>query len=123
MKYTDYPQEISTLEARWGFELLLIEGIGDLMAGQRNPIPVPVVAKILTASDILIKVFELKRRVMYSHRRFGHFKRIPRNFWTPLSHLQEDLRQFIFDFNAGTQGESFGYEIVPARFKYRKAGQ
>jgi hypothetical protein len=121
VKHTDYPQEISALEARWGFELLLVEGIGDLITGQRNPIPVPVVVRILTASDILIKVYELKRRVVYSHRRWGHFKRIPRNFWTPLSHLQEDLRQFFFDFNAGTHVESFGCEIVPARFKYRVA--
>lgn len=125
VKHLDYPQTVSPTEAKWGFDLLWIEGIGDLMTGEKNLAAVPVVAKILSASDILMKVYELKRRVVYSHRRWGHFKKTPRNFWTPLSHLQRDLRQYIFDLNAGAlEGaleEPFGREIVAARFKYQKA--
>ncbi len=120
-QFLDYPREILPVEAGWGFELYLIEGIVDLTSAPRQPELVPVVAKILTRSDILLKVFELKRRVMYSHRRFGHYRKVARNIWTPLSHLQPDLRQFIFDFNAGSHDMLFGQEIVPARFKFRKA--
>jgi hypothetical protein len=118
-----YPQEISAGESRWGFESLLIEGIDALQSGQTNPPPVPVVARILSSSDILIKVYELRRRIVYSHRRWGHYHKTRRNCWTPLSHLQGDLRQFMYDYNAGTHQEIFGEEIEPAQFKYRKASQ
>src|SRR5580692_10148030 len=60
MNANDCPQEISQDESRLGFELRLIDGIGALRGSQITPIPVPLVAKVLSSSDILIKIYDHK---------------------------------------------------------------
>jgi hypothetical protein len=117
----DYPQEISPDEARVGFRRLLIDGIGSLMGSMINPTPVPVVATILSSSDILIKICDPFGNVVYSHRRWGRPKDgIGMDEWIPVFNPVADWQQFLRDYNAGTHPEMFTDRIQSKAFRYRK---
>lgn len=106
----------------WWLWLLLVDGIGALMADRINPVPVPVVARVLSSSDILVKIYDSKGTIKYSHRRWGRNRALQlQNGWIPTFVPTLDLRQFIFDFNAGTHHEFFTDQLQPAQFTFKKA--
>jgi hypothetical protein len=121
MTNEDYPQEMSQNESDLGFRLLLIEGIGALMGSRLNPVPVPVVAFVLSSSDILVNIYDLNGKILYSHRRFGHLKGSPakRNEWRPIANPVLDAKQLIYDFSFNAHREFFTHETVPVEFTYR----
>jgi hypothetical protein len=124
MKNEDYPQDISPQETELKFERLLIDGIGALMGSQIAPKPVPVVARVLSPSDVLIKIYDLKESIRYSHRRWGYSKTLgnPNNCrWYPLGTPIPDLKQFVIDFSFEAHEEMFRDDIAGVSFKYRAA--
>jgi hypothetical protein len=118
-----YPQEISQDESFLGFEPLLIEGIGDLEADWENPVSAPVVAKILSSSDILLKIFSPVWPVAYSHRRWGYSKRWgnPNIYeWHALGSPVGDAGQLISDFSFQVHKEPVRQDIIGKPFKFTK---
>jgi hypothetical protein len=124
MKDDYYPQEISQKESALGFRLLLIEGIGALMGSQIRPVPVPVVACVLSSSDVLVKIRAENGRVAYSHRRFGCSKRTPyrrRPEWSPVSLPVSNAQKLISDFKSNIHTENFPQSVNPFPFKFKEA--
>jgi hypothetical protein len=122
MNIDEYPQDISQDEARLGFQLLLVDGIGALMGSRINPVPVPIVACVLSSSDILVKIFDLNGNVRYSHRRWGTYTDgVDMKDWIPVFSPCADLRQFFLEYNAGTHREAFPNRISPCSFTFRFA--
>jgi hypothetical protein len=120
----EYPQNISEEEAELKFERLLIDGIGALRGGQRFPKPVPVIARVLSPSDVLIKVYDLEGRVRYSHRRWGYSKLLSnpdRCKWHVLGNPIMQPKQLIFDHSAGIHKPLIQDDIVGVSFVYRLA--
>ncbi|MGO8698984.1 MAG: hypothetical protein ACLQVY_14815 [Limisphaerales bacterium] len=64
-----FPQEMTANERALGFQLLVLEGFG-LPDPHVDLAQVPVVAKRLSPSDVLVK-FCRDGLMFYSHRRFG----------------------------------------------------
>jgi len=64
-----FPQEMTANEKTLGFQLLVLEGFG-LPDASVDLAQVPVVAKRLSPSDVLVKVCR-DGLMFYSHRRFG----------------------------------------------------
>jgi hypothetical protein len=122
MNIDEYPQDISPDEARLGFRLLLVDGIGALMGSRINPVPVPIVACVLSSSDILVKIYNLTGNIRYSHRRWGSYTDgVGMTEWIPVLTPCADLKQFILDYNAGTHQEAFPGKIHSSPFTYRDA--
>jgi hypothetical protein len=63
-----FPQEMTARERDLGFELLVLEGFG-LPEACADLVEVPVVAKRLNSSDVLLKVCR-DGLMFYSHQRF-----------------------------------------------------
>jgi hypothetical protein len=63
-----FPQEMTVNERALGFQLLILEGFG-LPDAPVNLAPVPVVAKRLNSSDVLLKICR-DGLMFYSHQRF-----------------------------------------------------
>lgn len=59
MKDRGYPQDITEAEADMKFQRLLVQGIGNWKDGRMLSKSVPVVARILGPTDVIIKVFDL----------------------------------------------------------------
>ena len=121
---SEYPQDISEEEARLNFERLLIDGIGALMSSQRFPKPVPVVARILSPSDVLIKISDTEGRVRYSHRRWGFSRSLSnpdRSKWHVLGNPILDPKQLIFDHSQGIHKPLIQGDIAGVSFVYRTA--
>ena len=120
----EHPQDISEEEAELKFERLLIDGIGALRGGQRFPKPVPVVARVLSPSDVLIKIYDLEGRVRYSHRRWGYSKLLSnpdRCKWHVLGNPILGPKQLIFDHSLGVHKPLIQDDIVGVSFVYRLA--
>ncbi len=116
------PQDISDAEATLGFERLLIEGLGDLDKDQTNPFPIPVVVKILSSSDILLKTFDFDGSIIYSHKRRGNSKSYPVKEWHPVDAPVSDAADFLSRYANRTHPESaFAHTIIPCSFKHSKA--
>jgi hypothetical protein len=118
-----YPQEISEDEASLSFRHLLIDGIGVVMGSQIDPHPVPVVARVLSTSDVLIKIRPKNDRDAYSHQRFGYSEitSYRGTQWQPVSTPVSDARKLISDFNGGVHKETFPNKIQRASFDCKEA--
>jgi hypothetical protein len=123
MKDEEHPQDISTEESDLKFERLLIDGIGAPLGSQVSPVPVPVVARVLSPSDVIIKICDLKGRVRYSHRRWGYRKPpgSPESCqWRQVGLAPIlDPKQLISDYSSGVHEEFFTNGFVAAPFSYR----
>ena len=117
-----YPQAITADEAAAGFQRLLIDGIGDPMASMIYVVPVPVVAKILDSSDVLVKIYDLDGKVVYSHRRWGRDSRLTpleERSWYPIHSPMPDANLVIDNYKTGRVKGIFEDEIIGFAFKYR----
>lgn len=114
-----YPQDITADETALGFRLLMFEGFG-LPDGRIYPVPVPVVAKLLDASDMLVKRKE-NGQVYYSHQRYGRdaeFKDADvRPDWSPMLDLNPDARRAIMDFERGLHRSAYGGKLIGVPYK------
>ncbi|MGO9586301.1 MAG: hypothetical protein ACLP2Y_08905 [Limisphaerales bacterium] len=121
--HQDYPQDISPDESELKFGRFLIDGIVPLIgSGIFPPEPVPVVARILSSSDVVVKIYDLRGGVAYSHRRWGYSRKHGRSSscaWFPLDKPMKDVKQLFFDFSFGVHPETFRGDIVGVKFKYR----
>lgn len=119
-----YPQDISKDDSALGFQRLLIDGIGDPMSGQIPVASVPVVAKILSSSDVLIKQFDLNGRIKYAHKRWGRDNRhttLEHRGWYSIHPPNSDASQLIDNFKTGRVKGLFEDEIFGFQFHYRVA--
>jgi len=122
MRAGPYPQDISTDESALGFQRLLVDGIGDPMGSRINIVPVPVVARILDSSDVLIKINDLSGKVAYSHRRWGRDSRLTAledRDWYPIHSPIPDANLVIDNYKTGRVKGMFEDEIVGFKFSYR----
>jgi hypothetical protein len=121
-----YPQAISADEAAAGFQRLLIDGIGDPMASRICVVPVPVVAKILDSSDVLVKIYDLRdrKKVAYSHRRWGRDSRLTpleTREWNAIHFPMPDFGLLIDNYKTGRIPGMFEDEIIGFPFRYSAA--
>jgi hypothetical protein len=86
------------------------------------PVPVPIVAKILNKSDILVKVLDHAGRPTYGHRRWGYHKPMGEASmdWMPIG-MTLFPRQYISDFSFDVHNEMFSQDIVEVPFTYKRA--
>jgi hypothetical protein len=120
----DYPQDILPDESDLKFERLLIDGIGALMGSQISPKPFPVVARVLSSSDVIIKIYDHYGEVAYSHRRWDYSKKFGNPIyceWSPLYLPIKDVKQLVFDFSFGVHPEAYQGDIIGVPFKYKAA--
>jgi hypothetical protein len=116
-----YPQDISPDEADLKFQRLLIEGMGLWKDGKMSSEPVPVVARILSPSDVLIKAWDCVGRITYWHWRWGFsksFSGLRSCSWHSLSTPTPDARQLIYDFSFGAHNERCPNDVSEVPFKY-----
>ena len=114
-----YPQDISADGADLKFQRLLIEGMGNWKDGKMLSEPVPVVACILSPSDVLIKAWDCTGRVTYWHWRWGFSKSLGYRGWHSLSTPAPDARQLIYDFSFDAHEERSPNNVSGVPFKYR----
>jgi hypothetical protein len=114
-----YPQEISEDEADVGFQHLELYEI----RGVRGP--TVVVGKILSSSDVLVKLRKARDRVdLYTHWRWGHYRETPAvKVWMVISSMRriEQVRTFVQEYDFTTPKEVFPGDTVGQPFKYRLA--
>ena len=119
-----YPQDVTSEESELKFQRLLIEGFGVWKDGRMLGDSVPVVARILSPSDVLVKVWDPMGLVRYAHWRAGYYKSFgdPKKcHWHSLSTPAADARQLICDFSFGVHEERCRNDCVGVPFKYRTA--
>jgi hypothetical protein len=122
-----FPQAISPDELSAGFQRLLIDGVGDPTASKMRPVvPIPVVAKILDSSDVLVKIYDLRdrKKVAYSHRRWGrnqHDTELDHRSWYAIHSPIPDANLVIDNYKTGRVKGMYEDEIVGFRFRYRVA--
>ena len=127
LKDRGYPQDITEAEADMKFQRLLIQGIGNWKDGRMSSKSVPVVARILSPADVIIKVFDLIGRVRYVHWRYGYFEslrglKLTAKFtWEILLPIAADARLLISDFDSGVHKKGFAGEFIGVPFKYHGA--
>jgi hypothetical protein len=124
MKDEPFPQDITADESVLGFQRLLIDGIGDPMASLVHVIPVPVVAKILDSSDVLIKIYDHHGELAYAHRRWGRDSRttaLEHRAWYPIHPPMPDASLVIDNYKTGRVKGMFEDDIVGFAFRYRAA--
>lgn len=106
--HPDYPLEITRDEDRQGFGIHLIGQLDDFYPDRWTP----VVCKILSSSDIVVKTVNLfSSGVMYSHRRFGVMdigiptsrERAPE--WNPVGNPYETCEHAVFEASIGASQE------------------
>jgi hypothetical protein len=105
--HPDYPQNITSDEARLGFSLHLIGGLDEYSPDRW----IPVVCKVLSSSDIVVKTAGFIDGVMYSHRRFGVMdtgvvrsrERTPD--WNPVGNPYATCEQAVFEAETGASQE------------------
>ena len=115
MNGSEYPQDLTGGEARLGFQLLRIEGIAqdciDLDPG-------PVVARVLSPSDALIKARMPGGEAFYSHRRYGYTilngKRSDLR-WHLISGPHSDAVAFLHELQFGDPQDVYG-DVIGLRF-------
>lgn len=119
-----YPQAITADESAVGFQCLLIDGIGDPMGSRIQVVPVPVVAKILDSSDVLVKICDDRGQIVYSHRRWGRDNRntpLDRRSWYVIHSAMPDANLLIDNYKTGRVKGMFEDEIIGFAFQYRAA--
>ncbi len=126
MKDRGYPQDITEAEADMKFQRLLVQGIGNWKDGRMLSKSVPVVARILGPTDVIIKVFDLTGRIRYVHWRRGYFESLrglglQPAAWQPLSRPTADAKQLISDFDSGVHKKGFAGEVIGVPFNFRAA--
>jgi hypothetical protein len=122
MRDEGYPQDISPDESELKFVRLLIEGFGVWKDGRMSGEPVPVVARILSPSDVLIKVWDPTGLVRYAHWRSGYSKSVGSRkncHWHSLSTPTADARQLIYDFSFEAHEERCRNDVTGVPFKYQ----
>jgi hypothetical protein len=115
----EYTQDISPDESFLGFQRLLVDGIGAIKDPQARPTPVPVVAKILNSSDILIKVSNPDGNPAFSHRRWGFDLVTGRALlrWIPIGKTADPV-QYISDFGFDIHDSLLSRDILGEEFTY-----
>jgi hypothetical protein len=126
LKDRGYPQDITEAEADMKFQRLLVQGIGNWKDGRMSSKSVPVVARILSPTDLIIKVFDLIGRVRYVHWRRGYFESLrglslKSAVWEALSPPAADAKQLISDFDSGVHKKGFAGDVIGVPFKYHAA--
>ena len=124
MKDEGYPQDISPDETELKFTRLLIEGFGVWKDGRLSSEPVPVVARILSPSDVLVKVWDPTGSVRYAHWRAGYSKSVGSRkncHWHSLSTPTADARQLVYDFSFDAHEERCRNDVMGVAFKYQAA--
>jgi hypothetical protein len=117
MSASEYPQEATEEERDLGFrkiELFDVEMMGR---------PAVVIAKVLSASDVLVKIFDSSGDVKYSHRRWGYYKFLTKKtpVWKPIfSPMDWDsVPIFVQEFGFQTSHGLLGDDIVEVPFEYK----
>jgi len=124
LKDRGYPQDITEAEADMKFQRLLVQGIGNWKDGRMSSKSVPVVARILSESDVIVKLCKPFGRIYYAHWRYGYFESLrglKRATWEPLLPLAADARRLISDFDSGVHKKGFAGELIGVPFKYHAA--
>ena len=116
-----YPQDISAAEADLKFQRWLLEGMGNWKDGTMLSEAVPVVARILSPSDVLVKAWDCTGRVAYWHWRWGFSKSLGYFGWHSLSTPTPDARQVIYDFSFHVHQERCPNDVSGVPFKYHAA--
>ncbi len=99
MASEEYPLELTEEEADLGFQRLWIEGFA---VGNIYPKPVPVIARVMSSYDVLIKCrSRLDGEIHYTHQRHGY--RVlggekTRTDWRPMSGPHKDARMFLHEY-------------------------
>jgi hypothetical protein len=117
-----YPQDISPDESDLKFQRLLIEGFGAWKEGRMSAKPVPVVARILSPSDVLVKVWDPTGLVRYAHWRSGYSKSVGSRkncHWHSLSTPTADASQLICDFSFQAHEERCPNDVIGVPFEYQ----
>jgi hypothetical protein len=124
LKDRGYPQDITEAEADMKFQRLLVQGIGNWKDGRMSSKSVPVVARILSPTDAIIKVFDLTGCIRYVHWRHGYFESLrglKSTAWQPLSPPTADTKQLISDFDSGVRKKGFAGDVIGVPFDFRAA--
>jgi hypothetical protein len=120
-----YPQDVTEAEANMKFQRLLVQGLGDrLKGGRMSSKSVPVVVRILSESDVIIKLGSPFGRIYYAHWRYGYFESLrglKPTTWETLPPLAADARRLISDFDSGVRKKAFLGEMIGVPFKYHAA--
>ena len=112
LKDRGYPQDITEAEADMKFQRLLIQGIGT------------VVARILSPTDVIIKLYSPFGRIHYAHWRHGYFQSLRgliRTAWQDIPPFAADARRLISDFDSGVHRKGFAGEVIGVPFTYLAA--
>jgi hypothetical protein len=124
LKDRGYPQDITEAEAAMKFQRLLVQGIGNWKDGRMSSKSVPVVVRILSPTDVVIKLFDLIGRIRYVHWRHGYFESLRGlrfTAWQPLLPEAADARRLISDFDSKVHKKGFAGDIIGVPFDFRAA--
>ena len=117
MSASEHPQEATEEEREIGFQKIELTGAGAI---GRTAV---VIAKILSPSDILIKIFDSNGDVKYSHRRWGYYKFLLKKtpVWKPIFSPMdwESVPIFVQEFGFQTSHGLLGDDIVGVPFEYK----
>jgi hypothetical protein len=139
MKLQTPPQTVTEAEANLGFSLQVVEGILQETDGTHIFLgaPVrhqPVVVRILSLYEILLKDCDPDGRVYYSHKQFGFLTLGPpvlaveiktETDWFPVPPRHDDAAAFLADSEAGlSEHGRFGNAVFTVvAFKHKNAEQ
>jgi hypothetical protein len=87
-QFQDIPEELSADEQKRAFRKLPLPGFEPALIHQQ---PVIVVGRILSSSDVLVKLKSHVGNIVYAHLRFGMQKRYPVPEWRPIGGPYADL--------------------------------
>jgi hypothetical protein len=112
--------DISDEEKLLGFEVILIQDPSWNMV--HAPAVVPVVAKILNSSDVVLKIM-LFGQPAFSHRRFGWMREakmlnLPPE-WNPVGNPYPDAQIAVFEASIHAS-ETDGPEVISCDFTFEK---
>ena len=114
-----YPDTATEDEKDLGFQKLEIAQMGSLRQ------PEVVIARVLSPSDVLVKIFNLEGEIVYSHRRWGYSKTIGESDskkWFPLfAPISKDKAEILIqEYDFHPQKEVFEGDTVGVPFKFTK---
>jgi hypothetical protein len=127
MEFEEYPQQVTEDEAELGFRLRIFAGFGER---RRFPdgklIQPPVVAALLSSSEILVKIFGYAPdgTIAYTHQQYGVTAWSGgESEWSPRSGPHKDAALFIQEHKSGTfELHELAPSIVARSFRYEDAG-
>lgn len=118
----NHPQDITDVEKALGFEHALLAAYG-LPNEKAQPFSnAPVVMKVLSPSDVLVKILFFGK-IAYSHKRFGVDKQSSSKLpeWWPINVPDINAGNVIANFQKGITSATYIQHIVPANFNYAPA--